>query len=205
MSSRVISTFIILISVFISVSCSQSNQTELPATFKSAAYDGGMPIPEAVVKAFCDLDAKGKRISRSMLEQDKMFYQSLIQWSEEPVWNGAVIISGYRLGAIKKSQDSAEIAVNYHVQGHYSPDVIDIFEKREKITYQLVRTETGWKITAPINEPHVFPKTLVVKLEKNARSENDSSRKSKYQQDANLLKNIKYFNFTKKDLSYQHL
>jgi hypothetical protein len=130
-------------------------------------------------------------------DKETSYYQGLVHWSEEPDWNTVVIIKNYRLAEIIKDQDAAEIAVTYHIQAEYSAGHISIQEKDEKITFQITKTNAGWKIESPAVYPHVYSQALVKKLENSMRHEGEPTNRAKIQHDIAIIKNLKYFSFEK--------
>jgi hypothetical protein len=156
--------------------------------------------PEAVVKAFCNFDARGKRLSRSLSIEEKTFYRNLVRWNEEPIGDTVVLISSCKLGTIRRLQDTAQVTVIYEVKGSYSPEAINIFEKIEKVEFMVSQTEAGWKINKPVILAHVYPEKMIVNLEERSKHEGDTEKKAKFQKDANLLKNLKYFSLKKKEV-----
>jgi hypothetical protein len=187
----------LLFLVLLAASCNSQERQE-PSAPTPKIQDNGQVTPEAIVKAFCAFDAKGKRFFRSLSEQEHSYYRSLVHWKQDRDWNKAVMISSYKVGKIMQLQDTGEIIVTYQVKGKYSPDVTDIYEKEEKIKYRLAKTETGWKIQGPVTPPHVYPEKLIMNLEKRSKIESDAAKKVKFQNDANLIKNLKYFNVGEK-------
>ena len=193
MHNKVIVICITLVVVIIAASC-DSRRALSP---QSRVHGNSLSGPEAVIKAFCALDAEGKRFSRSSSEEEHIYYQGLVDWTNEPDWDNVVIISSYKIGAIKKLQDAAEITVRYDVKGKYSKHLIIFSETIDKINFEVIKTETGWKIRGPIACPHMYAKTLITNLNNRIKDERDSTEKARIRKDINLIKNIKYFCFEK--------
>jgi hypothetical protein len=168
-----------------------------PQVLEPQVIGNGLSGPQAVVTAFCDFDARGKRFFRRLSDKEISYYKGLVHWSEEPDWNTIVIIKNYRLAEIKKDQDAAEIAVTYHIQAGYSAGHILVQEKVEKIKFQLIKTNAGWKIESPAVYPHMYSLALVKKLENRMRHEIKSANRVKIQHDIDVIKNLKYFSFEK--------
>jgi hypothetical protein len=192
-------TISLLLIVLIAVSCNYQERNFQESSAPKPEIDANaLPGPETLVKAYCDFDAKGKRFFRSLSDKELSYYRGLVHWDEEPRWDTVVMISNYNIGKTKTSENAAEITVTYQVKGKYSQAVTDIYEKVEKIKYWLVKTETGWKIEGPVTPPHVYPRKLIAILEKRSNYERDAAKKVKFQNDANLIKNLKYFSFKEK-------
>jgi hypothetical protein len=170
-----------------------------PSSPKPVIVAKVLSSPEAVVKAFCDFDSKGRMLLQPLSEEDRAYYRGLIIRDEDPDLDDVTLIADYTLGEIRKRGDAAKITVIYKVKGKYSPDNIKIFNKYERITYKVAKTEEGWKIEGPVVSPHLYPKTLIAALGNRMKYANGASEKVKYQKDINLIKNLKYFSFAKKE------
>jgi len=136
----------------------------LAAGCKGAQKNNINPLTTAAetVKAYCELDAAGKRLSSETWKQVLPY----ISWSEEPGWDSVVVITGYQVVAITEhSATHATITVDYQVLGTSSRDFVSM-KKTESITFSVRKTGKGWKIKSPdFMLPHVLPKPLIAHLE----------------------------------------
>lgn len=133
--------------------------------------------PEAVVKAFCDLDAAGKRLSGPMTEEE----HSYVTWPDEPGWDSVVVISGYRITNLKETSDATEVTVEYQALGKCCYSYVKL-KKDEKVVYKVIKTERGWKIQSPdFMQPHVLQEQLLNYIKEGLAEEKDKEQILKYQ------------------------
>jgi hypothetical protein len=117
---------------------------------------------EDTVMAYCDLDARGNRLTSETWSRVLPF----IAWTEEAGWDRTIVISGYKIAKIQTQSDTAStIMVEYQVLGIVSGDYAQI-RKTENIPFTVKKTKDGWKITSPdFMPPHVLLKSMVKHLE----------------------------------------
>jgi hypothetical protein len=137
---------------------------------KPRVYSNSLQTPDDVVKAFCDLDAAGKRLS-SLTWSEMLPY---INWREEAMESVAVVISDFKVLSIKKADNVADIVVEYDVIGKYWSDKYEPTNMIEKVSFTVIKTEDGWKIKSPDTMvPHVFPNYMISHLERVLKEEKD--------------------------------
>ncbi len=118
---------------------------------------------EETVRAFCDKDAAGKRLSSATWREVRPY----IAWTEEPGWDEVTVIKEYRIAkTVSKSSSRALVTVEYSVLGRSSDEFISM-KTSEMVQFTVKKTKTGWKIVQPdFMPPHVLPKPLIAHLEK---------------------------------------
>lgn len=137
---------------------------------KPRVYSNSLKTPEEVVKVFCDMDAAGKRLSSSTWSEMLPY----INWREEAMESVAVVISGFKLSRIERTDNVANIVVEYNVIGKYWPEKLEPKVSTEKVSFAVIKTDVGWKINSPDTMvPHVLPNFLVSHLEKVLKREHD--------------------------------
>lgn len=143
------------------------------AAFTGCSRDPGMPkntlaTPEATVKAYCELDAGGARLTSATWGKVLPY----IGWSEEAGFDRAVVISGFTVGnARKKNDKESAITVEYQVLGTVAGDYTAA-RKTESIRFKVSMTDRGWKIMEPdFMPPHVLAAAMVKHLEGTKKSE----------------------------------
>jgi len=117
---------------------------------------------EETVKAYCDLDAQGMRLTSETWSKVLPY----IAWTEEAGWDRTIVISGYTIANTnKQSETTSAITVAYQVLGIVSGDYVQ--ERRtEQVQFKVKKTKDGWKITSPdFMPPHVLLKPMVKHLE----------------------------------------
>lgn len=119
------------------------------------------PTPEAVVQKFCQLDAKGKRLSSDTMKD----ITDLVTWPE----NGGevmVVINSFTVGKATVKGSKVTVPVDYINIG--STDTIEFSSPSRNwvnpYTYHLVKKNGMWKIDAPISAPHVHWRTAIAHL-----------------------------------------
>ena len=154
---------------------------------KPRVYSNSLKTPEEVVKVFCDMDAAGKRLSSSTWSEMLPY----INWREEAMESVAVVISGFKLSRIEKTDKVANIVVEYNVIGKYWPEKIEPKKAIEKVSFTVIKTDVGWKIDGPDTMvPHVFPDILVSHLEKVLKKENDVNAINEIQNKIRMIKKL---------------
>jgi hypothetical protein len=135
--------------------------------------DSGLPkntlaTPEDTVKAYCELDANGARLTSTTW----MKVLPYIGWSEEAGFDRAIVISGFAVSKAQKLSDrEAAVTVEYQVVGTVAGDYTAA-RKTESIRFKVAKTDRGWKIMEPdFMPPHVLARTIVKHLEATKKSE----------------------------------
>jgi hypothetical protein len=123
---------------------------------------------EETVRAYCDLDAQGARLTSTTWPQVLPY----IAWTEEAGFDRAIVISGFTIGTVQKKGDKdAMVTVEYRVLGAVSGDYV-AGRRNETVRFRAARTDRGWKITEPdFMPPHVGVKAMVKHLEGTKRLE----------------------------------
>lgn len=154
---------------------------------KPRVYSNSLKTPEEVVKVFCDLDAAGKRLSSSTWSEMLPY----INWREEAMESVAVVVSGFKLSRIEKTNNVANIVVEYNVIGKYWPEKIVQIKSIEKVSFAVIKTEAGWKIKSPDTMvPHVLPNFLISHLERVLKKENDVNAIKEIQDRIRMIKRL---------------
>ena len=154
---------------------------------KPRTYSNSLKTPEDVVKVFCDLDASGTRLS-STTWWDIVPY---ITWREEAMESAVVVISGYNLTSTSKTEDKAEILVEYKVVGKYWDRKFSPGISIEKIPFNVIKTDTGWKITnLGTTVPHIYPQIFLAGLESRAAEERDTESLEQLRKGISLVRKI---------------
>jgi hypothetical protein len=129
--------------------------------------DGALPrnplaTAEETVKAYCDRDAQGARLTSATWSQVLPY----ISWTEEAGWDRAIVIAGYRIsGPAKGSDRVSTVPVEYDVLGVVAGDYTSS-RTVEKVTFTVEMTERGWKISGPdFMPPHVLARAMAEHLE----------------------------------------
>jgi hypothetical protein len=127
-----------------------------------------LATPEETVKAYCDLDANGARLTSTNWSKVLPY----ISWSEEAGFDRAVVIAGFSIGKVqKKSDKESTVTVEYQVLGAVSGDYVT-GKKTESVQFKVLKTGRGWKISEPdFMPPHVLVKDMVIHLEGTKKSE----------------------------------
>ena len=127
-----------------------------------------LATPEETVKAYCDLDAQGVRLTSTTWSKVLPY----ISWTEEAGFDRAVVISGFSVGKVQKKNDKeSTVTVEYQVLGSVSGDYI-AGRKAESIRFTVAKTDRGWKITEPdFMPPHVLAQAMAMHLEGTKKSE----------------------------------
>jgi hypothetical protein len=126
--------------------------------------------PENVVEKFCELDAKGLRLSSDTRgEIDK-----LLAWGEEEGYDEMSIIEGFRVDEAKLINSKAIVPAVYRMVG--STDAVSFSKtpnskKKIVINYKLEKQAGAWKITEPVVAPFVNWNVAVNHLKLLQRSE----------------------------------
>lgn len=119
--------------------------------------------------------------------------RSVVQWTEEPVWESIILVSAYTVEPVKQSPGRAEIGVTYQVKGKYSPSSMIFYTSRERIAFKLVETDCGWKIEAPLISPHARASAVIRSFRHRMKNTASNEERRRLEKDINLLKNMKRF------------
>jgi len=135
--------------------------------------DGGLPknplaTPEETVKAYCDLDAKGVRLTSTTWSKVLPY----ISWTEEAGFDRAVVISGFTVQKARmNSEKAATVAVEYQVLGTLAGEYV-ASRRSETVRFTVAMTDRGWRISSPdFMPPHVSDTAMVKHLEGTKRLE----------------------------------
>jgi hypothetical protein len=187
--NKIIRTLCIVAALSLTGSCNPRESSKQT----NAIQGNGFTSPEAVLQAFCELDAHGKRIPFYSSDEELSFYREMVSWTIEPSWDKVIMISGYKISKKKLLPRCAEIAVTYTVKGRYSPGVTAFYKSMEKIEFRVIETESGWKIQGPVVHPHTYPAMLIQSLQNRVKNAADAKERKKLQKDINLIKNMRRF------------
>src|SRR6266566_3454728 len=79
----------------------------------------------------------------------------------EPGWDGATLITASKLEPLSSGHDTAKYRVTYDVYGSLDQDSAGFFvtaaPKQVIDTFVTLRTPFGWRIIAPVLDPHLLP------------------------------------------------
>ena len=145
---------VILLTVLILIGCISGQEGKVPRNSLATA--------DETVKAYCDLDAGGTRLTSETWSKVLPF----IAWTEEAGWDRTIVIEGFKIAKTQKQSETAStITVEYQVLGIVSGDYAQT-RKTETVPFTVKKTEDGWKITSPdFMPPHVLLKPMVKHLE----------------------------------------
>jgi hypothetical protein len=124
--------------------------------------------PEAVVQKFCELDAKGNRLTTETMDN----IADLITWTEK-AGEVIIVIDSFIVGKAAVKDGKATVPVEYTNLG--STDFIDFSMPSPSwvnlYVYQLVLKNEVWKIDTPISAPHVYSKVAITYLRRLQKDE----------------------------------
>ena len=134
----------------------------------SGTQKNTLATPEETVQAYCDLDAKGTRLTSQTWSKVLPY----IAWTEEAGFDRSIVIEGFKISGTKKqSETAATVSVAYAVLGSVSGDY-NPSRKTETVQFKVKKTKDGWKITDPdFMPPHVLAKAMATHLEGTKKSE----------------------------------
>lgn len=126
------------------------------------AYPNTLQTAEETVRALCDLDANGRRLSSLTWKEVRPY----ISWTDEPGWDTVIVISGYRVASVnEKSNSLSTVTVEYQVIGSSSSEFIPA-KTVESVEFIVRKTARGWKIKSPnYLLPHVLVRPLIAHVE----------------------------------------
>lgn len=135
-----------------------------------AADQNSTTTPEAVVQKFCELDAKGTRLSSETFNN----IADLITWPEEG-GDEMIIIDGFTVGKATYKDNKAIVPVHYNNIG--STDFLNFSPPQrswaDPYVYKLIFINGHWKIDEPISAPHVDQKTAITYIQNLQKAEPD--------------------------------
>ncbi len=112
--------------------------------------------PLALVREYLQNDADGQFTSSNAWKTSARFCPG-----HEAGWDGATLITAYKLEPLSSGRDTAKYRVKYDVYGSLDQDSAGFFVaaalKQVVDTFVTVRTPFGWRISAPVLDPHVLP------------------------------------------------
>ncbi len=135
-----------------------------------AADRNSTVTPEAIVHKFCELDAKGTRLSSETFNN----IADLITWPEEG-GDEMIIINGFTVGKATYKDNKAIVPVHYNNLG--STDFFDFSPPKRSwanpYVYKLILKNGHWKIDEPVSAPHVDWKTAITYIKNLQKAEPD--------------------------------
>lgn len=182
-----------LIIALLAASCSSPSPAPGP-TPAASQKQPGFSTPEEAIQAYCRLDAEGRRLPRCSSAEERESFNKIISWQGAPTEDAVVLISGYRITAVKRKPEGiAEAAVTYSVRGKYAPGAITFASSAESIVFKIRETNDGWKVQSPVVRPHVYPAAMIQGLGRLVKSESNPGERKKQRKDLRVLKNMKRF------------
>ncbi len=147
-------TAILLTAIVLTMGCKSGKEGKAPRNAFASA--------EETVKAYCDLDAKGTRLTSETWSKVLPY----IAWTEEAGFDRSIVIADYKIAKTQKqSETAATVSVEYQVLGELSGDY-NQSRKTETVLFKVKKTRDGWKITEPdFMPPHVLLAPMVKHLE----------------------------------------
>lgn len=120
--------------------------------------------PAELLEKYLSLDLKGARLDPMAWETLKPY----INWSDEPVWRHAVVITGYQvIDDIKQwevvSMLEVVIPVEFRVLGGMYWDTAAFLPEShvEQVRFRIRAVADRWRIVEPMLPPHVGQKYIV--------------------------------------------
>ncbi len=143
-----------------------STHTEQASASKSSAAEdtGGCDLvgtnthsdPLALVREYLQNDGDGQFTSSNAWKASALFCPG-----HEPGWDGATLITASKLEPLSSGHDTAKYRVTYDVYGSLDQDSAGFFvtaaPKQVIDTFVTLRTPFGWRIIAPVLDPHLLP------------------------------------------------
>jgi hypothetical protein len=147
-------TVMLIAAIALTMGCKGGQEGKAPRNSLATA--------EETVKAYCDLDAKGTRLTSETWSKVLPY----IAWTEEAGWDRSIVIAGYKIAKTQKqSETEVMVSVEYQVLGVLSGDYAQT-RKAETVKFKVKKTRDGWKITDPdFMPPHVLLEPMVKHLE----------------------------------------
>jgi hypothetical protein len=114
--------------------------------------------PSEVVRKFCQLDYQGARLSSDGFIK----IQPLIAYPEEPAWDLAIGIKGYKITNENIDGKKAEVVVEYEID-QIVPSDLGILDTE---VVELIQSNGVWKIERYVDYPRVSSAVLCTKYKK---------------------------------------
>lgn len=122
----------------------------------------GQPSSRDIVQQYCELDARGARLSTSSYRE----IRKLMDWEEdrsEPGWDTVYVVSSYVVGSPKTTEEGYIIVpVCYDIVG--SIDGGMVFKKddrRECLDFKTARRGESWRILEYVPIPRISIETAI--------------------------------------------
>ena len=128
-------------------------------------------LPAQVIGEYCHLDMQGARLSSNNPYTDRIF--SLVEWEDEPGWDGAEIVKGCRIVSAAVGDQKATVTMEYQVLGSSDEYTIHPNKHLEKVTFNLIKSKARWRILKPVIAPHVAPSSLIANFQDLLKKQND--------------------------------
>ena len=159
MSIRGFRILVVIVAVIAAISGCKGNGNSVK---KDRVVRNPLSTAEETVRAYCELDAKGVRLTSKTWSKVLPY----ISWKEEMGWDRLTVISDFEVGAPEKKKERlAVIPVTFRVIGTLAQDYRSA-ATTERVTFTLKRTDAGWKIVSPDSmQPHVYINPVVTHLE----------------------------------------
>jgi len=131
----------------------------------SSAAQSGLG-PQGVVRRFCDLDGRGQRLATSTWPA----FAALVEWPYEPVWDRAILITGYEVGPpLPLDLNTMVVDVRFSVVGQISPNGQGDEVFLENVSFRVRPDEYGnWRIVGPPPSPHLFASGVDISVARRA-------------------------------------
>jgi hypothetical protein len=162
------------------------SQNQPPASKHLPPYP---PTPEGVVQAFvkAGFDIKSIRELRETGDVDERLQYYAETYS--PGYDCYDITLGYQIATIWEEATEAKVKVTYRNIGLICPQSLDLTtEKKEEITYRLIKTHELWRIGFPYGPPHISVATGIRLAEE--QTFDSPEAKQQFQKNIMTLKGI---------------
>ena len=140
-----------------------SNQTTGDAATKrptaiAADYPGA---PASVVAAYIEADGAGLALDSDTCPQVLRY----TVWPDAPGWDTFAVIKSYDIGEVGRTGKKASVEIIYNVLGSLSATAFIRKPARERVSFELEKTQGRWKIVNPQLPPHLFVPAAITALE----------------------------------------
>jgi hypothetical protein len=115
---------------------------------------------KATIVKYLDYDLLGKRLS-SKTSKD---IDDITANQYEPAWDIVTIATGYKIGSITSSDNSAKAIIIFVNSWDMSQDMVRKNIIKETIEINLEKLEGVWKVGPPYYQPHVLPSVIIKHL-----------------------------------------
>jgi len=135
--------------------------------------------PLDVVVKFCELDARGMRLSSTTSSA----VTPLVAWEAAPGWDSVIVVAGCEASLVSEADAKAVVDVEYEVLGFIGgytwypmntddETVSPILVNSDRVQMELVRSRsTPWQIASPLIRPHVHPEIMLKRLRRHIGKE----------------------------------